>query len=197
MSYACRRCRPYLTAYIHNELTARARRRIDAHLDTCAQCAALYVRQRQTANELAAMRDIGAPAPERLNAIWRAVQAELSPTALHTSAQPAMMRHKPTRYSAVLVALFMVLTVPMLLNHAAAYAQIPDPPTPLLQNLWIDQQLTGERETAAYLFVAAADATHEPDRDAVEPRRGAGKTAVQTMAFQSNYAPTPGATDSP
>ncbi|PJF25300.1 MAG: hypothetical protein CUN53_13495, partial [Phototrophicales bacterium] len=37
-SFECRRCRSLLLAYIHRELSPRARRQVAAHLSRCDTC---------------------------------------------------------------------------------------------------------------------------------------------------------------
>lgn len=51
---ACRECASQLGAYVRDGLSARDRRRIDAHLDECASCSALVVELTDTNNTLRA-----------------------------------------------------------------------------------------------------------------------------------------------
>ncbi len=187
MRLSCRQCRTYLTAYIHNELTPRARRRVDAHLNTCHVCAAAYVQQQRTARDfVAGVSGVGHANSDRLKAIWSAVQAEIDTTRV----QPHRMPRNHVVYiphGAVILALVIALLTPTILRGTQASAQLPDPPTPILLASTEPKQVT-HSAVVMVLAVATEEATIPVSAQDVQ---------TQYVVFQSNYAPTPGATDSP
>jgi anti-sigma factor RsiW len=189
--FSCRQCRTYLTAYIHNELTPRARRRIDAHLNTCTVCASIYMEQSRAARDLSfIVGRIGQPNGDRLHHIWHAVQSEIG-TPSHVSARRKMRPPKLSiQHGAVVVVLVMTMLMPTVLRGTQAAAQLPDPPTPTRERSRASQQITHSASALVMALPAIATEqalTHPRERDANTPR----------IDLQPNYAPTPGATDSP
>ena len=60
MNAECRELRPLLSAYMDNELTASELRAVQAHIDTCAECAVVLAEYRQVRS---AMRSLAQPVP--------------------------------------------------------------------------------------------------------------------------------------
>jgi len=178
MPLSCKTCRTYLTAYIHGELTPRARRRVDVHLNGCSACAAEYTRHRRAARDLhSSIGGVGQPSRDQLSAIWTAVQTDLE-SPFHSKAR----RHSPLKMSAFIVAMVIVLMLPPLLNRDRVYAQIPDSPTPLLER--VTQFISPE---ALYMRVDATNTARS--------RRASSETRL--IVLVQNVAPTPGATEQP
>ena len=191
MRMSCRKCRTYLTGYVHNELTPRARRRVDAHLNECSACAAAYMHQQRTARDLgSAMRQVGQPNADRLGAIWAAVQAEIVTDTPPAPAKRVLSWDRaPLSHSAVLLALVVAILIPTMLRSASVVAHLPDPPTPTGIAVQNTQDLT---RAAVVMAIVPAIPTDEPASQTM-----LHNAASQAVDFQPNYAPTPGATDSP
>ncbi len=193
MTLSCRQCRKYLTAYVNNELTPRARRRVDQHLNTCRGCSSEYLLDRRAAADITdALARIGAPSDRQLNEIWASVVDSLQPI---PSAAPVVTRHSTEprfhlgrgdlRYGAFALMLAFALIAPTMFLQGTVHAQIPDPPTPLVRAS--HGAVSGSPVPDTLLLAATAEA----------PGGGSAPAAEMTIAFQSNTAPTPGATDSP
>lgn len=196
MGMSCHRCRTALTGYLHNELTPRARRAVDQHLNRCTACASVYVQQRRIAREFeTGFTRIGQPGQARLSHLWTAIQAEINPA--RPTTQPTFSRTviQPitVRYAFVVCVLMLVLVVPPLISHVPTVLALPDPPTPP-QTLIAARLLTADETAACACDVVMAAETAEPIRVDVFAAR---EVVQQSISSQSNYAPTPGATDSP
>jgi hypothetical protein len=187
MALSCSKCRSYLVAYIHLELTPRARKQIDTHLNTCAACYRVYLAERDLSRDLAqSIRHIGSADDMRLNQIWSIVQSEITPHAV--SRQSPSLRglwNGEARYSFAVIALMIALLIPTLLHQGGAALALPNQPTPTST-----QELAQTKDIN--VVVALPSATGEIDHIIAQ-----SDAAQQPISFNSNYAPTPGATDSP
>jgi anti-sigma factor RsiW len=178
LSFSCHDCRAHLAGYIHRELPPKTRQRVAAHLNGCSACYKLYAQQRDLARELSASLPlIGRAGDSRLDRIWSAVQDGM--------AQPASVpRRHSLHYSIVALALVLVLIAPWLLTAprlsptgARVALALPTQPTPQVQ-------IAPAETPAVSAALTAAAGTPEDTADRVPP-------------IQSNYAPPPGATDTP
>lgn len=177
MPLTCKSCRTYLTAYVHGELTPRARRRVDAHLNGCRACAAEYTRHSRAARDLrSTIVHMGQPSRTQLSSIWMAVQSDLE-----IPSKGQERRYSPLRVGAFAFALILALMLPPLLNGERVYAQIPDPPTPLLMRVTYS--------VSPEAFLIRTTETREP--------RNRANREPHLMVLIQNIAPTPGATEQP
>ncbi|MFN8528204.1 MAG: zf-HC2 domain-containing protein [Anaerolineae bacterium] len=191
MTLSCHQCRKYLTAYVNNELTPRARRRVDQHLNTCRECSSEYLLDRRTAADITdTLARIGVPSERQLSEIWASVVDNLTPTAApvitrHSTERRLTLGHNDLRYGVFALILAFALIAPTMFLQGTVHAQLPDPPTPLVRAS--HGAVSGSPVPDTLLLAATAEA----------PGGGSAPAAEMTIAFQSNTAPTPGATDSP
>jgi anti-sigma factor RsiW len=113
----CHAVQTHLTAYIHNELPLKARRRVAAHLERCSRCQSAYQRQRTQVHELEReIPRIGQSHQGQLARIWSKVQTEL-----HTPTTP-----RPSfRYRAAYGLAAVILMVAMVVPYALSRNEIP------------------------------------------------------------------------
>lgn len=110
-SIECRHCRSLLPAYIHRELSPRARRRVAAHLSRCDSCSAVYIDYREVARTLKSdMPAIGRGFDQGRG--WAAVQERLS----QPTASPRKRFQK--RYGAAALLVVAALVLPGLSANA-------------------------------------------------------------------------------
>lgn len=188
MSLSCPKCRSYILAYIHRELTADARQRVDEHLNTCAACYAVYRAERDLSRDLERVRYVGTPNDANLNQIWSAIQSEISPLTL--DAKPSFSLNSVLQferhYSIVVLLLVFTLLIPALFRPSGNGIVLPHQPTPTLM-----QQIS---QTLDVNIVAALpSATYEIAKN----NERFPLISSQPVLLTSNYAPTPGATDAP
>jgi anti-sigma factor RsiW len=150
-----------LPGYVARELSPKQRARVSRHLNACAECYGVYVKQRQLMQELASSVPRIGVDPPRLDRIRAAVMAEMM-----TPTRPRG-RIDQARYSVVALALMIAVLLPW--SMRAYPFGLPTPPQP-------------ETLTPQGTAVVAALPTD---------------TATLTATLQSNYAPAPGATETP
>jgi anti-sigma factor RsiW len=118
----CRRCQALLPAYIHRELSPRARRWVAAHLSRCDVCSRVYVDHREVARSLAAEMPAVGRGFDRERG-WASVQARL----LQPSPPHKKRFHK--RWGAAALLLAAALILPSLsVNAPRAFALHARPP---------------------------------------------------------------------
>ncbi len=145
---ACRYCRAHLGAYLTGELAAPARRRVSAHLDTCAACYAVYAQRRDLARELGrALPLVGQAAAPDFAQVWLKVQAEIPRESSH-----------PVQYGLVALLLTLLLLAPFTMGHRDVAPVLPTQPAP---------HLAAADETPARA-VSSGDATAAPRASALE-----------------------------
>ncbi|GEM_PF-1025557 len=208
MRMSCRKCRATLTGYIHNELTPRARRRVELHLNECRACSAHYMEQKRAARDFEIeLSAIGSPNAQRLDRVWAAIQHEIQPADRAANqvawGLPRLEINRITlRYGVAAFALVGVLMLPTLIDRRPSASALPNPPTP---QVGVDETAAARVQSIVSLNTEAW-LLEQPLLQTAEPRdAGAGlpdaslarQVAQQSISSQSNYAPTPGATDSP
>lgn len=134
-SFECRHCQALLPAYIHRELSPRARRRVAAHLSHCDSCNAAYMDYRDVARSLKAdVPAVGRGFDQTRG--WAAVQARLS----KPGSSPRKRFQK--RYGAAALLVAMALVLPGLtVNTPRAFAlqfRLPLQQTPPTQVETVD-----------------------------------------------------------
>lgn len=139
-SFECRYCQSRLPAYIHRELSPRARRRVAAHLSRCDSCSAVYIDYREVARSLHSdMPAVGRGFDQGRG--WAAVQARLS--------QPAASPRKrfQKRYGAAALLLAAALVLPGLSANAprafALQLRLPLQQTPPVWSDTVDTPAQG------------------------------------------------------
>jgi hypothetical protein len=177
-TFTCKDCRMHLSGYIQRELPLPLRRRVGGHLDQCAACYGVYLREREMAQELTAQVPLIGRADEpRLGRIWTAVQAEM------TRPRRSSLSQIPKRYGVVTVVLVLVL-LPSLgfqaLQHRQMLLALPVPPTPTETIERTSQAVA--MATAGCACTPAAEATTAPEF---------------TLPVQPNYAPDASGTAAP
>jgi anti-sigma factor RsiW len=146
MRMNCCECQSHLVAYLDNQLPPRLRHRVGQHINTCANCYATYMVQRNVARDLAAsLPRIGQPNAPQLGRMWTAVQADMHrPT-------PVANRQLLTRSGVACVILILVMLLPWSLNQGQIALAVPSlPATPALN----DATDTPSNNTEAAVVVA-------------------------------------------
>lgn len=150
--FACRHCQAHMNAYIHGELSPKARIRISRHLDRCASCYAVYIRERELTRELEQRVPlIGLTSAPQLAHIWAAVQADIAP-------RPTPKRTDwgaPLRFGLVALMFMVALLLPLSMRGRDIALAMPLPPEP---------QAVVERHqaTAVAFYVVRLDETVPP-----------------------------------
>jgi anti-sigma factor RsiW len=172
-SFECRHCRARLPAYIHRELSPRARRRVAAHLSRCDSCNAAYIDYRDAAGSLKA--DIPAVGREfDRGRGWAAVQARLS----KPDSSPRKRFQKRYGAAALLVAAALVLPG-LTVNAPRAFALQTRLPLQQTPPIWVDSADTPDHGAPSIRVSATPGAKLDtPSVSAVTP------------PAQPNYAPT-------
>jgi anti-sigma factor RsiW len=121
----CKNCQYHMTAYLHGELSSRARQCMTQHIQACPMCYACYVRQRDMQRDLAYYVPlIGQESRPRYDKMWASIQADLS-----RSKQPRYQ----TRYGLAAIMLLMALLLPWTMGQrSTALAALPTQPSPEL-----------------------------------------------------------------
>jgi hypothetical protein len=175
----CNDCRTHLTGYIQGDLPLRLRLRVGAHLDDCAGCYGVYMREREMARDLTAQVPmIGRADGARLGKIWSAVQTEM------IRPRRSSLSRIPKRYGIATAVLVVALLLPSLgfqaLQHRQMLMALPVPPTPTETIERTSQAVA--MATAVCSCTPASEATTSPEF---------------TLPAQPNYAPDVSGTAAP
>ncbi len=180
-SFECRCCRSLLPAYIHRELSPRARRRVAAHLSRCNACSAAYIDYLEAARSLKS--DIPAVGREfDRGRGWAAVRARLS----HPTAPAKKRFHKRCGAAALLAAAALVL--PGLSASAprafALQLRLPHQQTP---PAWADTPDQG----ALVIRVSATPVvkTEKPPLNSIRPLAQPNYAPSQVAQRQATHTP--------
>jgi anti-sigma factor RsiW len=117
----CHRCRERLPAFIHRDLSPRARRRIAAHLDCCPACETEYRRQRELSHLLASeIPALGRRNAGGLERVWLGIR----------TGKTVQRRRFHKRYGAAALLTLAALILPSVLSAAPRATSVPTPATP-------------------------------------------------------------------
>lgn len=126
--FACSHCQAHIDAYLDNQLSPRARRRINRHLDECADCYAFYAQCRDLRGELQrSLPLVGHTTRQQPDfaLMWTAIHAELPP------APSTLDRERQGyRYGLVAVMFMLMLLLPFTMGHRDIPMIMPSPPAP-------------------------------------------------------------------
>ncbi len=143
--FSCHDCRVHLDAYIHGELSKRARRRVAQHLSECAECYADYVSHRNLSQEIeASVRRYGQPNTVQMSRIWQSIQVDMNrPT-------PVVSR-VDTRFTVAAFMLMLTLLLPWSLDSQPVAHALPLPPQPALTQTSTPVRIVSATEVAAMM----------------------------------------------
>lgn len=121
--FACRYCQAHMDAYLANELSRPARRRISAHIDRCPTCYTLYVQRRELTRDLRQnVPLVGHHHMPDFARLWQDIQAEV----------PRADTPHRMQYGLVALLLTLMLLVPLTMGHSDVMAAPPTQPAPQL-----------------------------------------------------------------
>lgn len=183
-SFECWRCRSLLPAYIHRELSPRARRVVAAHLSRCDSCNAAYMEYREVARSL----KMDVPAIGRgfdQTRGWEALQARLSRSSLSSK------KRFQKRYGAAALLVAAALVLPGLSANAprafALQVRLPLQQTP---PAWVETADMHE-QGARLVRVSATPAakTETVSLNGVTPPAQPNYAPSLTEQGQATYSP--------
>jgi anti-sigma factor RsiW len=120
--FLCRYCKSNLDAYLDGQLSGRARRRIDRHIDTCPGCYQAYLARRDLRRELQqSFVLVGQNHQPDFARIWRAVQAEIPRRSIGRT---------QFRYGLVVLLMLLGLVLPFTLGNYELGRAVPSQPQP-------------------------------------------------------------------
>lgn len=129
----CGPARRALVAYVHGQLSAAQRLRLERHVRECSVCRAALAQEQQLAGELRREAPrIGQPAPGQLLALWPSIRAKI---AIQSGGGPEIasarrLTFNPTSGLALVGAVMCVFLLTTMMYAPASAVAAPVPPVP-------------------------------------------------------------------
>jgi len=127
LNFKIRYCKIRMVAFVHSELSLKAKRRVARYIDECPACYAEYQRVRELKRELDyRLPTFAQPKNGQLDRVWMAISSELNTRRPHRT---VFQRYRASTSAAVIV-LLIALLLPLTMGNSSVSRASATPPVP-------------------------------------------------------------------